>query len=112
MSLHEDLEEELEGIELTDLTGWENARARVAVAADAVAAGAGAADAGAGGGGAAAAAAAADVEGRGIHSFTFRLNGSAFWGIGGAFRGCLGSDENVSLGVTGCVWCQKRLKLS
>jgi len=102
MSLHEDLEEELEGIELTDLTGWENARARVAVAADAVAAGAGAA----------AAAAAADVEGRGIHSFTFRLNGSAFWGIGGAFRGCLGSDENVSLGVTGCVWCQKRLKLS
>ena len=28
--------------------------------------------------------------GRGLHSSTFRLNLSAFCGIGGAFRGCLG----------------------
>ena len=27
---------------------------------------------------------------RGLHSSTFRLNVSAFDGIGGAFRGCLG----------------------
>jgi len=31
-----------------------------------------------------------DVSGRGSHSFTFQLNLSAFHGIGGAFRGCLG----------------------
>jgi hypothetical protein len=29
--------------------------------------------------------------GRGLHSSTFRLNVSAFCGIGGTFRGCLGS---------------------
>jgi adenine phosphoribosyltransferase len=28
--------------------------------------------------------------GRGLHSFTLRHNVSAFCGIGGAFRGCLG----------------------
>jgi len=28
--------------------------------------------------------------GRGLHSSTFRLNVSAFCGIGGAFRGCVG----------------------
>jgi len=27
---------------------------------------------------------------RGLHSFTFRLNISAFYVIGGAFRGCIG----------------------
>jgi hypothetical protein len=30
------------------------------------------------------------VRGRGLHSSTFWLNLSAFCGIGGAFRGCLG----------------------
>ena len=30
------------------------------------------------------------VSGRGLHSFTFQLNVSAFCGTGGAFRGCLG----------------------
>ena len=29
---------------------------------------------------------------RGLHSSTFRLSVSAFCGIGGAFRGCLGGD--------------------
>jgi len=28
--------------------------------------------------------------GRGLHSSTFQLNVSAFCGIGGAFRGCIG----------------------
>jgi len=36
------------------------------------------------------------VWGRGLRSFTFRLNLSAFCGIGGALRGCLG-------GVWGCL---------
>ena len=31
----------------------------------------------------------AGVPGRGLHSFTFRLNVSALCGIGGAYRGCL-----------------------
>jgi hypothetical protein len=30
------------------------------------------------------------LHGRGLHSFTFHLNVSAFCGIGGAFRVCLG----------------------
>ena len=30
------------------------------------------------------------ITGRGLHSSTFQLNLSAFCGIGGAFRGCLG----------------------
>jgi len=30
------------------------------------------------------------AHGRGLHSSTFRLNVSAFCGIGGAFRGCSG----------------------
>jgi len=33
---------------------------------------------------------APEVFGMGLHSSTFRLNVSAFDGIGGAFRGCLG----------------------
>jgi len=37
-----------------------------------------------------AAAVAGEVGGRRLHSSTFRLNVSAFDGIGGAFRGCLG----------------------
>ena len=31
-----------------------------------------------------------DADGRGLHSSTFRLNLSAFCGIGGAVRGCVG----------------------
>ena len=30
------------------------------------------------------------IVGRGLHSSTFQLNLSAFCGIGGTFRGCLG----------------------
>ena len=33
--------------------------------------------------------------GRGLHSSTFRLNISAYWGIGGAFEGCLGGVRSV-----------------
>jgi hypothetical protein len=33
---------------------------------------------------------AAMVAGRGLHSFTFQLDVSAFCEIGGAFKGCLG----------------------
>jgi hypothetical protein len=46
--------------------------------------------------------------GRGLHSSTFRLNVSAFRGIGGASRGCVGGVK----GLLGCVLRQKRLKLS
>ena len=37
-----------------------------------------------------AAAFAQDITGRGLHSFTFQLNVSTLYGIGGASRGCLG----------------------
>jgi len=54
--------------------------------------------------------------GRGLHSSTFRLNVSAFYGIGSAFRGCFtGGVQGVSGGLRGCprcVLCQKRLRLS
>jgi hypothetical protein len=40
---------------------------------------------------AAATAAAGTATGRGFHSFTVRLNVSAFCGIGGAFGGCVGA---------------------
>jgi len=36
---------------------------------------------------------------RGLHSSTFRLNLSAFCGIGGTFRGCLGGVQGVIGGV-------------
>jgi len=36
--------------------------------------------------------------GRGLHSFTSQLNLSAFYGIGGACRGCVAR-------VKGCLWC-------
>ena len=39
------------------------------------------------------------LRGRGLYSSTFRLNLSAFCGIGGAFRGCLGGVYEVS----GCI---------
>jgi len=37
--------------------------------------------------------------GRGLHSFTSQLNLSAFWGIGGARRGCVARDKGVLRGV-------------
>ena len=51
----------------------------------------------------------------GLYSSTFRLNISAFCGIGGAFRGCLEGVEEVLRGIRGCSGCilgQERLKLS
>jgi hypothetical protein len=50
--------------------------------------------------------AAGDPEhGRGLHSFTFQLNVSASYGIGGAFRGYFGGVYEVSGGVRGCLGC-------
>ena len=52
---------------------------------------------------------------RGLHSSTFRLNVSAFCGIGVASRGCLGGVQKVlggGRGVRGCSGCMKRLRLS
>jgi hypothetical protein len=54
-------------------------------------------------------------EGRGLHSSTFRLNASAFCGIGGAsrgylggcFAGCRGSRRGLR-----CILCHERLRLS
>ena len=46
------------------------------------------------------------LDGRGLHSSTFRLNVSAFCGIGGAFRGgCLGGVQEVSSAIWGCKGC-------
>ena len=45
---------------------------------------------GGGGGGSGGGGWDAAVDGRGLHSFTFELNVSAFCGIGGASKGCLG----------------------
>jgi len=45
---------------------------------------------------------ALQVEPRGFHSSTFRLNMSAFCGIRGAFRGCLAGLQEVSGGIMGC----------
>jgi hypothetical protein len=58
---------------------------------------------------------AAPGTGRGLHSSAFRLNVSAFCGIGGAFRCYVGGIQAVSGGVkmcTGCIIFQKRLRLS
>ena len=41
------------------------------------------------------------VCGRGLHSFTFQLNESAFYGTGGAFRGCLRGIEDVLGSIRG-----------
>jgi len=56
---------------------------------------------------------------RGLQSSTFRLNVSAFCGIGGAFRGRLEGVYEVLVGVrgclewvSGCILYQKRLRLS
>ena len=40
--------------------------------------------------------------GRGLHSFTFQLNVSAFCGIGGAFRGSFRGCSGVLGGMRGC----------
>jgi hypothetical protein len=50
--------------------------------------------------------------GRGLHSSTFRLNVSAFSGMGDAFRDCFGGCAGVCRRCLGCILCQKRLKLS
>ena len=42
---------------------------------------------------------------RGLHSFIFQLNVSAFCGIGSAFRDCLGGVSGVSGGIRGCLRC-------
>jgi hypothetical protein len=55
------------------------------------------------------------IPGRGLHSSAFRLNVSAFCGIGGASRGCLGVVYEVLGGIRGCLGCtlcHKRLRLS
>jgi hypothetical protein len=39
--------------------------------------------------------------GRGLHSFTSQLNLSAFYGIGGACRGCIGGVQQVRGGIRG-----------
>ena len=41
------------------------------------------------------------VAGRGLHSFTFQLNLSALYGIGGARRGCVARVKGVFGGVQG-----------
>ena len=53
--------------------------------------------------------------GRGLHSSTFRLNISAFYGIGGECRGCLESVKEElrgNRGSSGYILCWKRLGLS
>jgi len=55
------------------------------------------------------------VPGRGLHSSTFRLNVSAFCGIGGALRGYSRGVYEVVGGKRGClrrILCKKRLRLS
>jgi len=42
--------------------------------------------------------------GRGLHSSTFRVNLSAFCGIGGALRGCLGGVRGLPGAIKG-VFC-------
>ena len=41
--------------------------------------------------------------GRGLHSSTFRLDVSAFCGIGGVIRGCVGGAYEVLGGIRGCL---------
>jgi len=41
--------------------------------------------------------------GRGLHSSTFQLKVSAFFGIGGVFRGYVRGVYEVPRGVRGCV---------
>ena len=53
--------------------------------------------------------------GRGLHLSTFRLNLSAFCGIGGTLRRCLGCVQGVSGGIRGrlgCMSCREWLRLS
>ena len=55
------------------------------------------------------------VLGRGLHSSTFRINVSAFYGKGGACRGCLGGVSGVAGDIRrylGYTLCQKRLRFS
>ena len=53
--------------------------------------------------------------GGGLHSSAFWHNVSALFEIGDAFRGCVWGVQGVfrgHWGWTGCIVCQKRLKLS
>jgi hypothetical protein len=45
------------------------------------------------------------IPGRGLHSFTFQLNLSAFCGIGGAWRGYLRGVHEVLGGIMECLGC-------
>jgi len=52
---------------------------------------------------------------QGLTLVHFRLNASAFCGMGGAFRGCLGGVQEVRWRMRvyiGCILCKKRLRLS
>jgi len=49
---------------------------------------------------------------RGLHSLTSQLNLSAFYGMGGARRGCIARIKGVLGVVQGVFLCQTRLKLS
>ena len=42
---------------------------------------------------------------RGLHTFTFQLNVSAFYGIGGLFGGCLWGVSGVLAGIRGWSGC-------
>jgi hypothetical protein len=42
------------------------------------------------------------INGRGLHSFTFPLNVSAFCGVGGSFRDCLWGIYGVLGGIRRC----------
>ena len=58
---------------------------------------------------------ASDLHGRGLHSFTFQLNVSAFIWYRGCVQGLLGGVSGVSggsNGFKGVFLCQKRLRLS
>jgi hypothetical protein len=48
----------------------------------------------------------------GAYTRSLQLNVSAFYGIGDAFRGCVGGVSGVSGSQRGCVGCQKHLRLS
>jgi len=50
-----------------------------------------------------------EAVGRGLHSFSSQLNLSDFCGIGGAHSDCFTGGIR---GCAGCVFCQKRLRLS
>ena len=54
----------------------------------------------------------AHAAGRGLHSLYSQLNLSAFYGIGGARRGCVGRVKGVIRVCRVFIVCHTRLKLS